>query len=396
LLVFIALVGWVLWRTLKQTEDPAKLLFKWVLTLIFTVGILGYAAWIGFDNSAAVTVPFACVIYCVAMSLLWAPHLGAMLARPLAAMYDGGSAEPDPEPLYSVATSLRKNGKYSEAVKEIRRQLQKFPNSFAGQMMIAEIQAEDIQDLPSAEVTIQKLCQQKGHAPAAISAALLRLADWQLKYWQDIEAARRSLEQIRLLFPRSEFAHVAAQRMAHMGSREHLLASHDRPKIQLRAGLDDVGLRSEPLRPTPPPENIAEKAAHLVKHLEEHPNDAEAREQLAMLYAEQYHRIDYAVAELEQIVQQPGQTPKEIARALNLVADIHIKVANDFDAACAALQRIIDDFPHYGAAEAAQQRLLRLKLEFRGKEKSHTVQLGSYEDDLGLKGKSPVPPPDAD
>ena len=393
---FGTLVVWLLWRALKRSEDPARLIFKWVLTLIFTAGLLGYAAWVGFDNLAGITVPFLCVLYAIAMSILWAPYLGSWLASPLTAMYDGGSAEPDPEPLYAVATSLRKNGKYNEAIKEVRRQLQKFPKSFAGQMMIAEIQAEDIQDLPSAEVTVQKLCQQKGHKPAAISAALLRLADWQLKYWQDIEAARRSLEQIQMQFPRSEFAQVAAQRLAHMASREHLLSPHERPKIQLRHGLDDVGLRDEPLRPTPPPENLAEKAAQLTRHLEEFPNDAEAREQLAMIYAEEYHRIDYAVNELEQIIQQPGQTPKEIVRALNLIADVHIKAADDYEAASAALQRIIDHYPHYGAAEAAHQRLLRLKLEFRAKEKTHTVKLGSYEDDLGLKGKTPAPPREID
>jgi len=49
------------------------------------------------------------------------------------------------------------------------------------------------------------------------------------------------------------------------------------------------------------------------------------------------------------------------------------------------LQRIIDRNPQAGAASLAQNRIELLRLEFKGKEKSQAVTLGSYEDDLGLK-----------
>ena len=74
---------------------------------------------------------------------------------------------------------------------------------------------------------------------------------------------------------------------------------------------------------------------------------------------------------------------------LNMLADFQVKFGGTFDAARAALQRIIDLYPEAGAANLAQNRIELLGREFRGKEKSQTVTLGSYEDDLGLKGRLP-------
>src|SRR5437667_8510830 len=103
LLLVIGATIWFLIRTLKRTEDPASLIFKWILSLIFTGLLLWFAAGVGFDNLGALGIPFACVLYGVAMSVLWAPHLGAILAKPFTSMFDGGDTPPDPQPLYSIA-----------------------------------------------------------------------------------------------------------------------------------------------------------------------------------------------------------------------------------------------------------------------------------------------------
>ena len=387
LLLVIGATIWFLIRTLKRTEDPASLIFKWILSLIFTGLLLWFAAGVGFDNLGALGIPFACVLYGVAMSVLWAPHLGAILAKPFTSMFDGGDTPPDPQPLYSIAISRRKLGRYEEAVAHIREQLDKFPTDFAGQMMLAEIQAENLNDLPGAQITIQRICNQEGHTPSNITAALLQLADWQLKYWQDPDSARESLEEVRARFPDSEFAHVAAQRIAHLATREHLQATHDRPAIQLRTGPEDFGLRKDQSGLLPPEEDPGLKAAELVQHLEQHPLDCEVRERLAMIYAEHYQRLDYAVRELEQIIQQPGLATRQITRLLSLMADLHIKFGNDYDAARQCLQRILDQYPNCAAAEMARQRLGTLKLEMRGKQTSQSVPLGTYEQDIGLKKK---------
>jgi len=378
----LAGVGWLVMRMVKRAEDPPKFIFKLVLTLLLTGGLLWYAS-----TGVNLSIPFLCVLFGIVMSILWAPHLGALLAKPLTSMFDGGDTEADPEPLYSIAISRRKLGKYADAIAHIRGQLDRFPNDVTGQMMLAEIQAEDLNDLPGAQIVIQKLCQQKGHPPAAISAALIRLADWQLKYWQDVDSARESLEQIRTLYPDSEFANVAAQRIAHLGTRAAREASLDRTAIELPIGPEDVGLLKGHMGVPAPVEDPAARAEEYIRHLEQHPLDMEIREKLAFIYAEHYQRVDYAVNELEQIIQQPGQSTRQIVRALSLMADIHIKFGDDYESARAALQRIIDSYPNVAAAEAARNRLSHLKLEMRAKQQSRSVSMGTYDQDIGLKKK---------
>jgi hypothetical protein len=55
----------------------------------------------------------------------------------------------------------------------------------------------------------------------------------------------------------------------------------------------------------------------------------------------------------------------------------------------ATLQRIIDLYPDAASAQVTQNRIELLRLEFKGKEKSQAVTLGSYETDLGLKPRLP-------
>src|SRR5436305_1875122 len=176
---------WLLIWSLKRSEDPAKLLFKWVLTFVFIGGLLAIVMKIGFEDNSAMLIPGVCAIFGVALGITWAPHWGAIMARPFTAMFDGGSTPPDPKPFYSVAFARRKQGRYEEAVKEIQEQLQRFPDDFTGQIMLAQIQAEDLKDLAGAQQIIQRICNQERHSPAQISGALMQLADWQLKYWQD-------------------------------------------------------------------------------------------------------------------------------------------------------------------------------------------------------------------
>ena len=169
-----------------------------------------------------------------------------MIAKPFANLYDGGRQEPIPHPAYSVAQSNQKRGKYLEAVAEIRKQLDRFPTDVEGQMLLAQIQAEDLKDLPAAELTIQRFCEQPGHAPQNITFALYSMADWHLKVGQDREAARRDLEKIIELLPESEFALGAAHRIAHLGSAEMMLAQHERKKFIVAEGVQNLGLLREP------------------------------------------------------------------------------------------------------------------------------------------------------
>jgi hypothetical protein len=179
----------------------------------------------------------------------------------------------------------------------------------------------------------------------------------------------------------------AAQRIAHLGDAEMLLSPHDRKRFAVPEGIKNLGLLKDQSHLIPAEIDPAELAAGYVKHLEAHPLDSEAREKLALIYADHYQRLDLATDQLEQLIQQPDQPAKQVVHWLNLLAHLQIKHANDLAAARQALQRIIDQYPGLAAAENAQRRLDILRLELKGKEKSQAVALGSYEQNIGLKSR---------
>ncbi len=132
--------------------------------------------------------------------------------------------------------------------------------------------------------------------------------------------------------------------------------------------------------------------ARLSGHLAEHPLDAEAREKLAILYADEFQQLEPAIEQLEILAQIPNQTPRDVARWINRVADLQIRQGADYEAVRVTLQRIIDLFPGLAPAGLAQQRLETLRLELKGKQKAQAVKLGSYEKDLGLKNRPSAHP----
>jgi tetratricopeptide (TPR) repeat protein len=292
--------------------------------------------------------------------------------------------------MYSIAQSRQKQGRYLEAVAEIRKQLDRFPTDFEGHMMLAQIQAENLKDLPGAELTIQRLCSQPGHAPRNVAFALYSLADWYLKIGQDVEDARRALEQIPLLLPDTEFALTAAQRIAHLGAPEMLLEPHDRKKFVVAEGPQNLGLAKNHDRMAPPEKSPTDLALEYVKHLEQHPLDTEAREKLAVIYADHYARLDLALDQLEQMIQLPSQPHRLVVRWLNQYADLQIRSGADYDSVKGSLQRIVDLDPNVAAAEIARKRIDLLKLELKAKQPKEAVKLGIYEQNIGLKRRPPV------
>jgi TolA-binding protein len=319
------------------------------------------------------------------MAIIWGRHIGALVASPLTTMFDGGSEEVEPRPLYSVALNKIRRGEYNEAAFEIKTQLMKFPDDFFGQHLLAQLQAEHLNDLQGAQVTVEKLCAQRGHPPNAIADTLNQLADWHLKYAQDAMNAQVALESIIERFPDTEFAQHAHQRIAHLASQEMLLAAHDRPSIKLRPGIQNLGLMKDSSELQAPEDDPAERARQYVAHLEKHPQDNEMREKLAWIYAKHYGRPDLAIDQMEQILAHPNQTSKHVIHCLNMIADVNIKYANNLEAARAALQRIVEGYPESAAAESARKRIDRLRLEMRTHGDAPSIKLGTYEQNIGLK-----------
>jgi tetratricopeptide (TPR) repeat protein len=394
ILTWIVLVGvaiWLMVRVYKKSEEPAHLIIKWVLSAI----VLGFMLRVvmpmvaqGGYGAAFGGIPLTAASGLV-LAIIWRRSIAMMVANPIGSLYDGGSQQIEPKPLYSAAQTHRKRGRYPEAIAEIRAQLVKFPDDFDGQLMLAEIQAENMNDLPGAETTIQRLCNQPGHPPRSIAYALNSLADWHLKLTQDREAARQDLEKIIELLPESEMSALAAQRIAHLAQTEHLLAPHDRRKIAVTPGVEDIGLLMAERHPKAPEIDPVKQAADYVKHLEEHPLDTEAREKLAVIYADHFGRLEMAADQLEQLIAHPGQPAKRVVHWLNLLADLQVKHSANYETVRPTLQRIVDLFPNSAAATTAASRIAHLKLELKGKDKSQDVKLGSYEQDIGLKRGSP-------
>ena len=384
LIFVLAFFIWLSVRTLKRTEDPAKLLFKWV----FTIPSLFFGLWMA--RQMGPYGPILIAFMGIVLSIMWTPHLSEWISRPLSSLYDGGNEPPEPKPYYSIVHARRRRREFLAAVVAIREQLARFPNDFEGVMLLAGIQAEDLQDLPSAEMTLNHFCDQPNPPSRQFAAAMNQLADWHIKLAQDFDSARAALEKITTRFPDTELSLQAAQRIAHLGGTEkRVLSSLDRQPMALPEGVKGVGLleSSEHLRPVEA--DPTKLAAAYVKHLEQHPLDTEAREKLAVIYAGHYQRLDLAAGELNQLIETPNQPAKRVAHWLNLLADLQVQHGADYETVRGTLQQIVERFPGLAAGEMARTRLGRLKLELKGRKKTPGVELGVYEQNIGLKQRSP-------
>jgi tetratricopeptide (TPR) repeat protein len=384
LIIVIGLLGWAIVRALKRSEEPTLLLIKWILTAL----IVGFMAWWVKPMSGNPGDWSDIVMALVAgliLAIIWRHDIGDLIAKPFASLYDGGNAEIEPQPYYSISIANRKKGKYTEAVAEIRKQLEKFPSDFEGQMMLAEIQVENLNDLAGAELTIQRLCAQSGLPPRNIALALNALADWHLKFAQDREAARLDLQQIVDLFPETELALAAAQRIGHLAKTEMLLSPHDRQRIHVPEGVKNIGLLQSSTHLQPTASDPTKLAAEYIEHLEQHPQDTEAREKLAAIYADHYGRLDLATDQLDQLINQPNQPARLVVHWLNLLADLQLRHGAGYDTVSQTLEQIIERYPNLAGAGIARNRIDLLKLQLKAKQTNQPVKLGTYEQNIGLK-----------
>jgi tetratricopeptide (TPR) repeat protein len=399
LFVIVGFAGWVVWRSLKRSDDPAKALLKALVTIGIVVGDVLFIRWASGHSSGGESAADYGLAFVIAgsigacgiiLSIMWTPQISDLLISPLTSQFDGGKQEMEPKPYYSIAISKRKMNRPLEAIMVIREQLAKFPNDFEGVTLLANIQAEDMKDLPSAEITFNHFCDSPGAPPRQAAAAWTQMADWHLKIAQDADSARVALERIIAKFPDSPLSFAAAQRIAHLGGAEKiLLEAHDRQPVFVPEGVKNIGLLDSTDFLKPAEDDPAQLASVYVKHLEQHPLDTEVREKLAVIYAGHYKRLDLATLELNQLIEEPNQPPKRVAHWMNLLANLQMKGGADCDTVRETLEKIVERFPGSPAAEIAQSRLARLKLEFKGKEETPGVKLGVYEQNIGLKYGSP-------
>jgi hypothetical protein len=353
-------------------------LIRFIARCLLTLGGLAYVAWayVVFsgrpDKILFRSLAFVCLILC-----LWGRHLAGLFAGPLTTLFDGGGERIKPEPLYSIAEARRKQGRIHEAMWEIQAQLEKFPNDFRGQMLLAEIQAQNANDLPGAEATIRRLCAQKGRSPNQIAGALTTLGDWHLGVAQDVDSARAIFNEIIMRFPDTDLSRAAEVRAAHLADAATLLEQREPRTLQLKTAPNPM--MQGPMPAPAPPEDPRQEAQRLVDHIDSFPHDTEAREELAKLYARGFGRLELASEQLEHLIALPNESPRHIVRWMNLLADIQVECTRETSLAAATLQRIIDRFPQATFADPARQRLAVIDLEVKRYEKSRVVKLGSSE-----------------
>lgn len=364
-LAFGALIAWVAWIWAKDSSDsPGVLLVKILISVI----LLSVAVWAMVRIHPVIGVPVGALCGIV-VGILWGKNIGLALASPLTNLYDGGKEADAPKPFYAIAEAHRKQARYGEAIALVEEQLDRFPGDVQGLLMLAEIRCRHLKDWVGARVAVEQIVGNASLAVATRAKALQALADWHLELAQDSEAARGVLQDIIHLFPDTPESMEASQRLAHVGDGAWRREQREPTRLVVPKGDPRLGLRDDYRRgPAAPAEaDPEEEANRLLAHLQSHPLDAEAREKLAILYAERMGRLDWGVAEVEKLLAEPHHPAKAQARWLHLLADLHVRGASDEASAREALQRIGRLFPGSALEAAAQSRLERLKIEIRGR-----------------------------
>jgi tetratricopeptide (TPR) repeat protein len=374
--VLAVLIGYSV-KCYRQSADRKTLVTKWAATAVLVL-LVPLVLWL---HNPRVLLFF--LIPCVILAFVWLPNLVETALSPLLGAFTGGTEEAEMKPFYFIANAKRMKDLPQEAADEVRKQLERFPGDVTGMMLLAAIQAEDLRDVVAAKVTIDELLEQPDLKPQQIATALHTLADWQLQFGPDVEAARETLERVIRTLPDSQFSHAAEQRIARLADVVSTRDFRENARFEVRQGERDIGLKKTPNAPaaSSDPEELV---AQYVGQLEKYPNDTDTREKLAVLYAESFQRLDLAADQLEQLISVPDETPKHVARWLNLLATLHV-AAHDEESARKALRRIIEKFPKASHAEVATRRLSNLCNELKTGISSSSKTLGDYQKDLGLQ-----------
>lgn len=383
----LGILGWLFWRTLKKSDEPLRLVWKWGLTLFLIVAgvkLLGKLALAGGWSAVAAvlfSLPFA-----VILGILWAPSIATTLASPLTSIFDGGSESLEERPVYSIAEARIHQGRYAEAVAAIRQQLAKFPADIQGRLMLADLLAHKLGQPLAAEETLRELLALPTLSAPAVASALNLLADIQLQCNRDPAAARSALEEIVSRLPDTPQAANAAERIGHLPTVETMEARALGASIELKTGLRDLGLKKVEM--PDPADQLDRRVTALLDQVQAFPADSESRAELVRLLAEEVGDMESARAQISYGLAVPHQNARQISRWLNLLATVEIRHGHNLEGARRALQRIIDQYPDSAVAETSRQRMDGLVTELKGTEAKREVQLGTYERDLGLKKKT--------
>ena len=392
--VSLAVVIYIIRKQLRNRQnDPVKVIGLWVLSFVAFFGI-AYSAVAAQEGFALILVLLVAVLIAVLLGLAWTPTIVNTLVSPLTTALSGDDTVAYEGPAYGQALAKRKRGKYEDAVEAVEAQLEQYPGDFDGLMLKASIQAENLDDLPAAAATIQETLQDPDKVRFNLPVALNKMADWQLRIAGDASAAKRTLEKIREALPGSQAAQLASQRLASLdASEESEAAAEDfnesyRHLVEESAAKDDFTGPLEIPRPVEvdPLQTDEAKLQTCLRRVALHPDSINNREELAALYLGHMKQPALAIQQYEHLLTLPGTTLHQKTAWLNKVADIQLKSGETYESIRATLQLIISLNPKAAPAALAEQRIAYLRVEMRGvNKKSKKLQLGSYDEDVGLK-----------
>jgi tetratricopeptide (TPR) repeat protein len=392
--VSLAVVIYIIRKQLRNRQnDPVKVIGLWVLSFVAFFGI-AYSAVAAQEGFALILVLLVAVLIAVLLGLAWTPTIVNTLVSPLTTALSGDDTVAYEGPAYGQALAKRKRGQYEDAVEAVEAQLEQYPGDFDGLMLKASIQAENLDDLPAAVATIQETLEDPGKVRFNLPVALNKMADWQLTIAGDASAAKRTLEKIREALPGSQAAQLVSQRLASLdASEESEAAAEDfnesyRHLVEESAAKDDFTGPLEIPRPVEvdPLQTDEAKLQTCLRRVALHPDSINNREELAALYLGHMKQPALAIQQYEHLLILPGTTIHQKTAWLNKVADIQIKSGETYESIRATLQLIISLNPKAAPAAVAEQRIAYLRIEMRGvNKKTKKLQLGSYDEDMGLK-----------
>lgn len=270
-------------------------------------------------------------------------------------------------PMYARAVAKMKFGKYSEAEWMIIQELEKCEDDFEGWMMLADLYANQFNDLNEAEQTILEICDQPRTTPSQVSIALHRLADWYLKISQDPDAARRALQTICDRLPGTHLARMAELRLNQLPQntqelREQQIASPI-PLPALGDQLDDPA----PLDTEMDRHKAAETANACAEKLKLDPDNIQAREKFARILTEKLHKPDLGIEQITLLLNMPDQPDSKRAEWLGTIAAWHIRYRQDTETGRNLLERVVREYPKSPQALVARRRIRLIDTEPRGK-----------------------------
>ena len=392
--VSLAVVIYIIRKQLRNRQnDPVKVIGLWVLSFVVFLGI-AYSAVAAREGIALLFVLLVSVPIAILLGLAWTPTIANTLVSPLTTALSGDDTVAYEGPAYGQALAKRKRGKYEDAVEAVEAQLEQYPGDFDGLMLKASIQAENLDDLPAAAATIQETLQDPDKVRFNLPVALNKMADWQLTIAGDKSAAKRTLEKIRVALPGSQAAQLASQRLASLdASEESEAAAEDfnesyRHLVEESAAKDDFTGPLEIPRPVEvdPLQTDEAKLQTCLRRVALHPDSINNREELGALYLGHMKQPALAIQQYEHLLTLPGTTIHQKTAWLNKVADIQIKSGETYESIRATLQLIISLNPKAAPAALAEQRIAYLRIEMLGvNKKTKKLQLGSYDEDMGLK-----------